>query len=305
MLENIFYNNEFTYFEKKIHFEKKILLIGKGEILKKAYFFLKKIFEIEYLVTNENELFGEETKIIELMKLNNIQEIEKYNIILACKYEERAEFIQEIRTDKYICYSLTPFEIIMEELEKREEKINEYKVLDMFGGTGFYQTQYYYDKVKEIEIWEYDEKNINILREKFVEARVFQGDSYEKIKKCKEKFDMIVVDNFIEMFDKHCEHFDIFPDIFKVLKEKSILVLNVVPEASKEILEKRKNLFKENQLIERKKFYESEIGNNIPISKMIKKYSEIAKENGFYIKWAFAVQRSFLFNLVIKVEKIC
>ena len=45
MLENIFYNNEFTYLEKKFNFEKKILLIGKGEILKKAYFFLRKILK--------------------------------------------------------------------------------------------------------------------------------------------------------------------------------------------------------------------------------------------------------------------
>jgi hypothetical protein len=57
-----------------------------------------------------------------------------------------------------------------------------------------------------------------------------------------------VVDNPISTFDIYCEHFDLFPDIFKVAQDEIILIFNVIPEISEKILKRYPYLFNKNQL---------------------------------------------------------
>jgi hypothetical protein len=106
------------------------------------------------------------------------------------------------------------------------------------------------------------------------------------LKETDSKVDFLSADTALS--NNPTEHFTIFPDVFRILNDKAVMMLNTVPEMHADVLKKDAAEF-------RKKFYGVEDPLKIPIEKMIEKYKSLCKENGFELKWWFTNDRYFLY----------
>ena len=176
----------------------------------------------------------------------------------------------------------------MEEIKSRGVPLENMRALEMFGGYGNQITKDYAPYFKELEVWEIDPDCEASLRKNFPNAKIRIGDSYKLLKESDAKVDFVIADTALS--DNPNEHFRLFPDIFRVLNDTALIILNTVPEIHGEVLSKE-------QSANRKTFYKTENALNIPMEKMIEKYTELCKENGFKIKWWFTNDRYFMYSV--------
>jgi len=105
----------------------------------------------------------------------------------------------------------------------------------------------------------------------------------------------------------HCEHFDLFPDIFRISKDSAVLVLKVVPELLdpdlKSYREQYPHLFGQTHLARRGTFYRTSTPERIPIREMVKVYEGLAEKEGFLIEWYFSKKQNFMHYLVLKIRR--
>lgn len=176
----------------------------------------------------------------------------------------------------------------MEEIKKRGVPLDRMRALEMFGGYGNQITKDYEPYFKELEIWEIDPGCEPSLRKNFPKAKIKIGDSYAMLKESDSKVDFVIADTALS--DNPNEHFKLFPDLFRVLNNSAIVILNTVPEIHSKALSKV-------QSDNRKSFYKTDNPLNIPMEKMIEKYTELCSDNSFRIKWWFINDRYFLYGL--------
>jgi len=98
--------------------------------------------------------------------------------------------------------------------------------LEVFGREGDWQTIHYADKVKSLEVWECNPEYEENLRKNLPNATVKITDSYEEIKRTPNKFGLVVIDNPL-LATGHIDHFDLFPHVFRVLKDRAFLVVSM------------------------------------------------------------------------------
>ncbi|MCS4472007.1 hypothetical protein JQ036_17750 [Clostridium botulinum] len=178
-------------------------------------------------------------------------------------------------------------------------------MLEVFGGKGEYHTLHYCNKVKSLDIWEINKEFQTDLRKNLPKANVKITDSFKEISRINKKYDMIVIDNSPGPYGGHCEHFDLLPSVYNVIKDEAMLVLNVIPKRTKESDEyKSIKCFNEEHNIFRKIFYNTSNPENISIGYIKKLYEKISELNNYFIEWSFSVQRSFVHYLVLKVKRI-
>ncbi|MBK8551585.1 MAG: class I SAM-dependent methyltransferase [Ignavibacteria bacterium] len=175
----------------------------------------------------------------------------------------------------------------MEELKKRGVPLEKMRALEMFGGYGHQITKDYAPYFKELEVWEIDPDCEASLRKNFPDAKIRIGDSYALLKNSDAKVDFVIADTALS--DNPNEHFRLFPDIFRILNDSALVILNTVPEIQLEVLSKE-------QSDNRKRFYNTEDPLNIPMEKMLEKYNALCKENGFKIQWWFTNDRYFMYS---------
>ena len=87
---------------------------------------------------------------------------------------------------------------------------------------------------------------------RFKNANVEIVDSYKQIKTDNRKFDLINADASVGTKTKD-EHFNIFPDIFRICKDRSALLLIIIPGKSEIVLKKIPNSFNDLHIKNRKK----------------------------------------------------
>jgi hypothetical protein len=192
--------------------------------------------------------------------------------------------------------------MVFNELEKRGVNIKSLNALEVFGSSGDFHTKDYAKKIHSLEVWEIDPKYEDLLKKNLPNARIKITDSYKEIKRCKEGYDMIVIDNPWSTFGEHCEHFDLFPYVFRIAADSSILITNVIPKISAEIIREYPYLFNKEQLEYRKAFFKTTQPDNVSFDKMIEVYDEIIKGNNFNLQWYFFQKRSFFYYLVLKIR---
>ena len=126
---------------------------------------------------------------------------------------------------------------------------------------------------------------------------------YANIENDSKKFDLIIVDNSTLSEGDHYEHFDLFPHLFKKLKDDAILILNIMPKLMK---------CSKERLFERKKFYNCENPINITFNEIEKTYKELALTNKFKIdnyfytkrkRWDFLKKRDIVYYGVFFFKK--
>jgi hypothetical protein len=212
-------------------------------------------------------------------------------------------YIRSLKESLFRKLQRDPIQQLLRKLIKRRINLKDLDALEIFGYTGEYHTKYYAPYVRTLEVWEVDPACEVQLKKNLPLAEVKITDSYDEINRTQKKFNLIVVDNPMSTFGNYCEHFDLFPDIFNIAMDSSLLVLNVIPEINKTVLKKWPYLFNDVQLTRRKSFYNSEHPDKISFDELVKVYSNICKANGFDLKWYFFQKRTIVYYLVIKILK--
>ena len=198
---------------------------------------------------------------------------------------------------------LTPMCRVMTELKRRSVRLGDLSALEIFAGSGDLHTKDYAYRVAKIALWEKNARHERPLGQTFPGAEVKITDSYEEVKRNPNRYDLIVVDNAISTYAKHCEHFGMFPDICRLAADRSILVVNVIPSVNAEDLAAYPYLFNDVQLKRRSEFYGTTHPENIPIQEMVAVYKRHFETCGFELEWSFSRRRTFVHYLVMKVGK--
>jgi len=200
-------------------------------------------------------------------------------------------------------WPLNPMQCVLRKLRRRDIKLKDLDVLEVFGGSGEFHTRIYAPKVATLEVWEVDPNHEMILKKHFPNAEVKITDSFKEITTTQRTYDLVVIDNPMSTYGQYCEHFDLFPNVFRVARRTAILVLNVIPEIDAAALKKYPYLFNAEQLARRKTFYSTDTPEKILLRKMLETYKQMAEESGFIFQWCFFQRRSFVYYLVLRIKK--
>lgn len=163
--------------------------------------------------------------------------------------------------------------------------ISRFDVLDCFGGKGIHQTGYLHDIFNSLTIWEINPRCEEALRDNLPNATIKICDAFEEIRLIDKKFDLVIMDSSFSMSYSHVEHYDLFPHVFRVLKDHAFLLPqimypgkyykrhNIFSAVPYKILEARKGFFKA---------YDTD-GDMIPLDRACRRYGELAEDNEFSV----------------------
>jgi len=216
-----------------------------------------------------------------------------------CWYDANLNFIGQTA-------NLSPMQKVISEVKKRGVQVDTYRALEVFGYTGKMHTVDYHRTVTSLDVWEIDPKLDSELRRNLPGANIYIVDSYKEIKTTSNHYDFVVIDNPMGIYgenSEHCEHFGLFPELFKILSDESVIILDVIPEIDQTVRIKYPDLFNSRHLERRRAFYETDKPEYIPIEHMVTVYTRMANNNGFNLEWGFCVQRSHVFYLVLKLKR--
>lgn len=179
-------------------------------------------------------------------------------------------------------------------------------ILEAFANTGEHQAPAYYKYASYFEAWEIDEKHKSSLSKNLPNAVIKITNSMQEILVTDKKFDVIVLDAHMGMFGNgYCEHFNIFPNIFRVANDDVVVILNVMPYAEEKWRKKYETVFSEEHLKMRKEFYGDAFDvNNCTYDEMIAFYKNYFLSKNYQVTDYFFHQRHLLHYLVIKAHKI-
>lgn len=183
---------------------------------------------------------------------------------------------------------LTPMHKVLRHLRGHGLDPSVMSAVEVFGCDGEHHTRELISGVKHLDIWEYAPNYEAILRSRFPDAEVKIVDSYEEIKATSKKYDLVVVDN-ADSSPGHYEHFDLFPDVFRVLNESAVLVVNAMPMSPSMLPEHLKS---------RQDFYRVSDARHVSINDMIQTYQRWAEANGWHLGWHVLVRRWTFRDLV-------
>ncbi len=201
-----------------------------------------------------------------------------------------SELIRKLKKAGYTArrnMGLTPIYKVFNEIKRHNINPKSLRALDVFGGYGDQTSKDYYPMVKSLEVWELLPECENDLRKNLPGAKIRILDSFSELKKTKDKFNFVFIDNPTPTYDGHCEHFDMFPGVFNLLEDESFILTNIITN----IYSRKRD---ETSLNQRKKFYDVDDAFSIGIDKMINVYKRLANENGFELEWYYTKDRYLL-----------
>jgi hypothetical protein len=199
---------------------------------------------------------------------------------------------------------LTAMQRVLDELSKRGIVLKDLSALEVFGCSGDGHLKDYASLVSTLEIWEIDPQFETILKKNFPNATVKITDSYQEIKRAQRKFDLIVIDNGTSTrTGGYCEHFDLFPDVFRVASDSCVLIIDVIPEIDDKDSKDYPYLFNDQQLERRRAFYKTNRPEKVNCAEMIKIYKEISRVENFIVDWHFFERRSFIHYLALHLTR--
>jgi len=201
--------------------------------------------------------------------------------------------------------SVKPIEKVFRELRKRDVNPGDLHALEVFGREGDWQTQYYARDVSTLDVWEINPEYETALRQNLPDAELKITDSYEEMRNTSRRYNLIVVDNQFSFSGEHCEHFDFFPDIFRICMDLTILVLRVILEVDDSFLRAYPYVFNDRQLAQRGSFYKTNHPEKLSFGEMIGVYKDLALANGFVVGWYFfqPQERFGCYWLTLKIKR--
>jgi hypothetical protein len=199
---------------------------------------------------------------------------------------------------------LTPMKRVLGEVKRRGVRLKDLHAVEMFGASGESHVVDYASKVSSLSVWEINPRYRESLRQRFPNAEVKITDSYAEVKRTANRYSFIVIDNSLSIEGGRCEHFDLFPDIFRIAADPAILVLNVIPEITSAALRHYPYLFNADQLARRRSFYGTACPENISLHDLVMAYERVVTANGFKLQWHFFEKRNFVYYLVLKINRL-
>jgi hypothetical protein len=199
---------------------------------------------------------------------------------------------------------MSPMQRVLRALEKREVDLQAARAVEVFGGTGIFHTLDYASRVARLEVWEIDPKHDATLKSNLPQAVVRITDAYAQIKETVERFDLIVVDNPMSMYGGgRCEHFDLFPGIFRLVADSAVVLIDIIPSAPLSARRKNPDLFSEEHLEARLRFYRTDRPDDLSWDVVVDTYRRLAEASGFTLEWDFVVRRHFVYYLALKIVR--
>lgn len=176
---------------------------------------------------------------------------------------------------------LSPIQFLFRRLQQSGARLETLTALEAFGGTGVNQTPDLYAAVKQLDIWDVSPPRRAMLQQKFPRAQVTTGDSYQMIQSPPKTYDLVVLDAGERMGDRY-EHFEMFPHVFKALKNPGVLIFNETP-VIRDTDPKR--------LRQRKEFYRVDNPSALTWDQIKAAYQRLTAENDWMIEHFFTERR--------------
>lgn len=199
---------------------------------------------------------------------------------------------------------MSPMSSLMREIRRRGVDLRTVDALECFAFTGAMHTLDYSRSVKSLELWEITPVHEAALRRNFPRAKVRMTDTYQEAARCDRRFDLIVVDNS-PVHGEHYEHFDLFPDIFRLMAASCTVVLDVIPTVHGSVRNKYPEMLRPDTLASRVQFYGVDAPEKITEEAMVSAYAKRAQRHGYRIDWHFFRKRNpILTYLVLHLVRI-
>lgn len=212
--------------------------------------------------------------------------------------------LQIVKRTLYRELNVSPMRRVIKELKRRNVKLHELSALEMFGGTGDYSVgvchmRDYRREVSTVEAWEVRHDHGERLRRNFPWLHVEIGDAHQKLVETDKRFGFVVVDNPEFPYAQYCEHFDLFPNIVRIVTDSAILILNVMPETSEVYSRMYPSIFSPHHLARRQVFYKTDHPEKVPLEEMARVYRDVLAEAGFELEWCFWQNRNLRLDLLL------
>lgn len=285
------------------HEKENVIIFGASTRGEYVYKKLRDKYNIKYFCDNDINKHGKEIEGLKIISLNELINLNYKVIVASMYYKEISDQLQHLGIQDFQVYH-SSMECVINRLKEKRIKLDMLHTLEVFGGNGESVEKYYVDLVKELDVWEINRSFEVQLKENLPKANIKIVDSFEEIKRTDKTYDMIVIDNPMKDFGNHCENFDMFIDIFRVLKDEAIIILDIMPNI--EDTPSEFNYLKSNyHILCRKLFYRSSNPLNISIEEIVEAYKDIICKNDYDLEWYFTEERSrnFIYYLVLKVKK--
>ena len=205
---------------------------------------------------------------------------------------------------KIILYKLGLFKSPIDRLISNIENTSGIKLstmdgIELFARDGSWSTDAVAKKLKSIDFVEIDRNYESILMKKYPLSNIYIADAYIFIKNCNKKYDVVLSDN---PASKHgggyFQHFSLFPYIFDILKDKSLLILNVIDDYG--LIHYNSNEYEEHEAL--KEFYKTN-SIKIKVGDMLKTYKNLAEQNAFEIYNYIKISRGAVSYLCLFLRK--
>ena len=195
---------------------------------------------------------------------------------------------------------ISPIQRVLKELRAEGIDISSMRSLEVFGYQGNMHTKDYAGDVASLEVWEINPRHEHALRANLPRAHVKITDSYMEIKSSHDKFGMVVIDNS-PVHPPYIEHFDLFPYVLDLAGDQIIMIINVIPEISRDVARMYPEMLKDEVLERRKMFYGVESSHRIPLDRIVARYRSILQERGFSLERYFTQRRNKIFQYLVLV----
>lgn len=199
---------------------------------------------------------------------------------------------------------LSPMCGVLRDIRSRGINVGALDALECFAFTGGMHTRDYASSVRSLELWEIHAGHESALREGFRGSVVRITDTYAEVKRADRRFGFVVVDNS-PVHGGHIEHFDLFPEIFRILEDESVLVLDVIPELNRAVRRQYPEMFSEATLEARRRFFRANDPRHLFQGELVTAYAALAEQAGFRLDWSFFRKRNPIITyLVLRLVRV-
>ena len=178
-----------------------------------------------------------------------------------------------------------PMQKVVKQLKKRGIKLQNLDGIELFGRDGGWSTDYISKELNSIDIVEISDEFKPILEKKYPNANIYIDNTYTFIENHSKQYDIVLSDNPASKHGEYFQHFSLFPHIYKLFKNKTILILNIIPN-----YQFTYNPNPEEEYSALKKFYNTK-KIKLNIDEMVDVYEKSANREGFTISDFYTVNR--------------
>lgn len=212
--------------------------------------------------------------------------------------------LQVVKKTLYRKLNVSPMRCVIRRSKKRGVDLRQMNALEVFGGTGDYSVGVchmldYRREVSAVEAWEVRPDHGERLQRNFPWAHVEIGDAHRKVTETEKRFGFVVVDNPEFPYGPYCEHFDLFPNILRIVADSAILILNVMVETNERFSAYYPQIFSPHHLARRRAFYRTSHPEKVPLEEMVPLYHHLLAEAGFDLEWCFWQDRNLRLDLLV------